>query len=647
MITHRSTMGRSLRFAWLTAALVTLTACTALGGQEQNVEILIKADGTCLIRQTQIILRRDFEQMLKYSLREESGDESEDNEESADSNKEGKEDQPSQPAKAKTLSDAEMIAAVKKMSEAGQGFFSDAKVSSGMESISVENDNFRLVITNSYLSMKEMLSGSDWKIPMFYSSSFVIAKKGTNQLQITYSTRMEESESFVERRLTAFKRQGIKMDYRITFPGKILSSGFSNINDKTTWITFDPKDRESLSNTLQIIQKPVQIVAELGGLEINEPLNSVVLEDQEGKTEAPGNAEPSQAENTNYMAHLQSISLRTTYTFPSTNTDAKTKRTSESWRMYGSKPGISFQAIIQPPPGRKILSVSKLRVVKAIDNRGQPLKLKEDAAKPKNDSKTPANAPAVIPTVIPENNPVVPTPTPIPSPEPQSVYSMEGGVVTLMSEPPPTENEGEPDEPEDNAPDMPSVPDMQIPEAAAMEGGIESTTVFTQNQNGTALLISWELPLPSPEVSSIEDMELTAVARSFSDWKTLTITNLQLNATNQIDLASLIPGARATVTQVKTGKRGKSMEVRIDGPVTIQDLELSMSSTGEDENRSSMSERNFINKGNQSIRKISLQTYDYSESKEKKEEPPVLVIRFPEDSKREPIRFHLVGLDIY
>ena len=59
-----------------------------------------------------------------------------------------------------------------------------------------------------------------------------------------------------------------------------------------------------------------------------------------------------------------------------------------------------------------------------------------------------------------------------------------------------------------------------------------------------------------------------------------------------------------------------------------------------------MNERDFKNKGAESTRSFILQTYRMSDDGQPLEGAPSLVVRFPEDQKRERVRFSLKGLDL-
>lgn len=606
------------RSLWMWALVLMGFVLSASAGQEESVVLEIKPDGACLIRREQTQFRRDLEQMAQAFQQQEKDSENDNSDKEAAEDSD-KAEQPGRPQAARKLSDDELLAAVKKIYSINAEMFGGASEgNSGMESIILEKEMIRMAFTNSFLSVREMLSSRAWYIPMVYGASLKIEKAGTNQVRMTY--KPFPNERFWDRLADSFKREGTKVEYKVILPGRIISSGFSNINDRTTWLTIDSKNRESLTNVLERLRKPIEIVSESGGLSLEEPLDSMILTRRGSGGDASESTQAVSAESTNYTILLRHINITTVYTFPGASNNAPASSFSQRMRYGQQNQGMMFGADVQPPPGRKLLSIANIQVIKATDNRGQPLKLKAEKPKPSSGSKE----------AVKDESTAAPIET-----------------ATTPSEP---GSETTPTVPEDDNPGN-NVNDSELPEMAEASGedsgaGEENTTVFAQNQDNRPIQIYWTLPAPSPEISAIEEMEMTGIARTISGWKTVTLSNVQASATNAIDLSSLLPGTRLFITQFKAGKQNKNLEARLEGPPGIRDFEIKFI-TSEINNSMNMSERNFINKGNQSVRKISVQSYDYSQTRDKSEDPPGVLIRFPEDSKREKVRFKLVGLDIY
>ena len=82
------------------------------------------------------------------------------------------------------------------------------------------------------------------------------------------------------------------------------------------------------------------------------------------------------------------------------------------------------------------------------------------------------------------------------------------------------------------------------------------------------------------------------------------------------------------------------------GPAQIRQLELQAKTSGRYNSTSSAYERSYSTRNGQSTRTLQLNQYSGGPDGNASE-MPVLVIRFPEDQRRERVRFVLKGLDLF
>ena len=196
-----------------------------------------------------------------------------------------------------------------------------------------------------------------------------------------------------------------------------------------------------------------------------------------------------------------------------------------------------------------------------------------------------------------------------------------------------------------------AVDDKGRPIVAGIEGDAASqeVTTFTSGRGGSQVnsgQIQLRLPLPAADAQSIEHLDAEAIAITVGNWKELTVPAAAVTSTNEIDLASVLPGAKLIIAKITSKNRQQTVQARFTGPPAIRQLELQARDGGAPNSNSWMNERDFKNKGAESTRSFILQTYRMSDDGQPLEGAPSLVVRFPEDQKRERVRFSLKGLDL-
>jgi hypothetical protein len=153
------------------------------------------------------------------------------------------------------------------------------------------------------------------------------------------------------------------------------------------------------------------------------------------------------------------------------------------------------------------------------------------------------------------------------------------------------------------------------------------------------------LQLPQPDAQAIEKISAEAVAVTAGDWKELTLTNLAENATNALDLSAVLPDAKIFVTKFAMKRGQMNMQLRLEGPPTVNRLEVRAKVAGNNQFNSYSSERQTGKKSGVTTRTIVLQGYGIADEAATPEAVR-LTVRYPEDVRRERVRFELKGLDL-
>jgi hypothetical protein len=181
------------------------------------------------------------------------------------------------------------------------------------------------------------------------------------------------------------------------------------------------------------------------------------------------------------------------------------------------------------------------------------------------------------------------------------------------------------------------------PENAESE---ESESYSGDSQRRDSMHISLRFQLPQPDAQAIDEIAAEAIAVTTGAWKEMTLTNIQAGATNELDLADVLPGAKLVITKSTFKDNQLNVQAQIKGPPTIQRLDIQAKIPGSDGFNSNLSERKFTARNNTSTRSVTIQGYDSAGGNSSDTRQIVIIIRYPQDLKRERVSFKLKGLDL-
>jgi hypothetical protein len=514
---------------------------------ESRTTLTLKADGSCVIRTESAQPRLTIEQLVRRQEEMKKIDQGDDEEE--DVIPQAVADQAS-----KSYTDEELAKKFRELTEERQEQMFQAGETK-LESIDVKSNVVRAVTTQTFPSLEELLKNpyALWGQSGLAFESLRFEKADDGNLRITLAPHSGNAR-WTKNAKQMWKASKVNIELRFVLPGKVLSSGLPQTEGNATWLTIDAKKDETLAAASKLYDAPTVITAELGGLKIDAPLDSKTLQRQAGRRGGGEPELPITDAGPGFAAEAMSVTITTLHWFPEGQ-----KHLKNASSTFGHQPtGAVVQAKLFAPKGRTLQSVTGVRVLHAVDDKGRPIA------------------------------------------------------------------------------------------SAKADDDLGETVAYSSGGRGQAnsMQVQLNLPLPAADAQSIEQLDAEAIALTAGNWKEMTIPNVTANSTNEVDLGSVLPGAKLTIAKVTSKNRQTTVRAQIKGPPAIRQLEVQAKTGGEQRGNSWMNERGFKAKGAESTRNFTLQAYSMSEDGEEASGPILLVVRFPEDQKRERVKFSLKALDL-
>lgn len=552
-----------LRDLVITVLMVGLLASSANGqsfgltsfGEGDNLSILaIKPDGSCAFTNETVQQRKALEMQVtaweRYSKRAESSDSEDESTPPAPS--------PAAKPEQKTLTNEELASKLREMYQQRTGFGGDAGLE--IEKLEVSTNSVRLVSRRAFASLKELLSQNlySWGPSLLMFEGARVETDTNRNLRITFQPAQQAMRYSKEVR-RGWKAAKTKFEWRLVLPGKILSSGLPATEGNQTWVALDGEKPESVEAAFKLIEAPLVITAESGGIKLDEPLESKQLVRAAWRQSSGEPDLPITDAGAGYLAEPVSLSLSTVHYFPEGKQQFQNRPEAA---MFGlESPGTVVSAKLFPPKGRLIRSVSGLRVKAAKDDKGRAISTGADGS--------------------------------------------------------------------DNG---------------------DSYSQFTYNsdeqEKGGAARVQLRLGLPAPDAKAIEGLEAEAVVFTIGGWKEMVLTNVQADAKKEIDLGEVLPGAKLIVKKVSGRKPQTTVEARLEGPAAVNQLEVKIKLSSRRGGSSNVSNQRATTSGKQTTRNLTIQGFEFDPNEVGKSNPPTLLVRYPQDMKRERVPFKLTTLDL-
>jgi hypothetical protein len=188
--------------------------------------------------------------------------------------------------------------------------------------------------------------------------------------------------------------------------------------------------------------------------------------------------------------------------------------------------------------------------------------------------------------------------------------------------------------------------------AAEHDGEEEMATAYVRGDTGGAREnnsadIQFHLQLPQPDAQAIDELNGEAVAVTAGSWKELTLTNITQTATNEFDLGDVLAGAKLVVTKFSNKNNMLDLQVRLKGPATVRNLKVAAKVPGTEQSSFGNSwDMNVKTTGGETTRNIRINASMFDENGAKASGPIQILIRYPQDLRRERVPLKLKGLDL-
>ena len=183
-------------------------------------------------------------------------------------------------------------------------------------------------------------------------------------------------------------------------------------------------------------------------------------------------------------------------------------------------------------------------------------------------------------------------------------------------------------------------------------GGEEFSMAYVQagmggGQEENSAQVQLRLQLPQPDAQAIDEISAEAVAVTAGSWKEMTLTNITETSTNEVDLGGVLPGAKLVISKFSNKNNMLTMQVQIKGPATVKNLKVQAKVPGaEGRGYSNSSEAGVNTKGGETTRNLRINASTFNGNGARVSGPFQLLLRYPQDLKRERVTFKLKGLDL-
>jgi len=170
--------------------------------------------------------------------------------------------------------------------------------------------------------------------------------------------------------------------------------------------------------------------------------------------------------------------------------------------------------------------------------------------------------------------------------------------------------------------------------------------------------IQVRLGLPKPDAEAIEELDGEVIATTFGAWKEHPVKELKADPAKEIDLSDILPGAKLTIRKVTdkqdsrsgggdyTSRRG-SIQLHVTGPKEVAQLSFKIEIAGCDNVNSYDSGGRSRTKDKVTTRNANVSYSAHGRVGPWTQAAPALKVRYPDEMRRERVKFKLEGLDLF
>lgn len=330
--------------------LVSMAAGTVFAAGTYGNTVEIKSDGSATLRYSFSESREEVElRMRQMEMIRLNGD---NEEESAEPKKE---EEP------KPLTDAELEKGIRSMYERGFGR------EGGVESIKIGKDEVVTVMTNQFGSLEDLIAGNSMGGTAMRFQNTRVEKDTNSHLRLTFTPYKAYARNAASLK-ARFKATG-KDEFKLTLPGKILSSGFPETQGNTTGYVLDSAKDDSFDKFQKLLTNTIVVVAELGGLSVDKPLESKLLWQKRRQSGQNEGDLPITDADPGFVAEAVGVTTTTIHYFPGGEAYMKKAASYDS----SQQPGVTVSAKLFPPKDRTIESLSGVRLISATDDKNRAI----------------------------------------------------------------------------------------------------------------------------------------------------------------------------------------------------------------------------------------------------------------------------------
>ncbi len=314
------------------------------GGTDTKTVIAIKADGHVQITTETTESRAQAEAMahsIKFMQQQmAAGDDSDDSDSTG----------PTPKPDAKPMTDDELIKTLRDPSPWTED--ADDESASPIDSVTIVSNTVHLVQSHSFDSLSDFAKKPRGGELM---SNVRFETDADHHLRLTLS-HAPGMARYGKAEIKSWKAAGVTMELRFVLPGKVLTSDLAHTDAETTWIAVDGKDPSTLDAYQNFVQKPAVITAELGGLTLDQPIDSKELRRHRRDKSSPDQAITDAGPD--FSAEAQAVTISTVYHFPGSKKQTDDNDLDEPQEQ----PGMTVTAKLYAPRGREVLSVDGVEV---------------------------------------------------------------------------------------------------------------------------------------------------------------------------------------------------------------------------------------------------------------------------------------------